>query len=99
VTTIILIILISVRTIGQLVVAALNWNIPTLLISYVAFSIAYIISLIGIVLNKKWGSIIIIVIAIVDLLASLLAGGYTALGAGIYDLILLFLAFRELRKL
>ncbi|MBD3253303.1 hypothetical protein GF386_06220 [Candidatus Pacearchaeota archaeon] len=99
VTTIILIILLSIRIIGQLVIAALNWNMPVLLISYLIFSIAYIVSLIGIILNKKWGPIIAIVIAIIDILASLLVGGLTALGAGIYDLIILFLAFIEFKRL
>jgi uncharacterized membrane protein YjdF len=62
-------------------------------------AIVYIVSLLGVVLKKKWGSILIMIFAIIDVFFAFIVGGTFGLGAGVVDLILIFLGYSEYKQL
>ncbi|MDP3026860.1 MAG: hypothetical protein Q8N63_04070 [Nanoarchaeota archaeon] len=96
--SIILIILIIIRIIAQ-AVGAIYSSDNTSLISYLFFGILYAIALIGIYQKRKYGVIISIIVAAIDLLGALMVGGVAGVGAGIVDAIILFLSLKEYKTI
>ena len=96
--TIALIILLVIRLIGQGANAFWMLNDPVFFAAYSFFGLIYLICLIGVIAKKKWGSVLTVVIAVVDILFSLTMGGAAALGAGIMDLLLMSLGYKEYKQ-
>jgi hypothetical protein len=99
VVAVILLIFLLIRFIAHVAGVFITLEDVFTTVIYSVFSIAYLAGFIGVLLKKKYGSVIVIVIAIIDLISALFVGGAAGIGAGIYDLILLFLACREYKNL
>lgn len=105
-TTIALIVILSVRFLGQIlwIISGFmsemeNIDLVSTIIAGSLIATAYLISLLGVSLKRKWGSISAMVIAGIDLIFALLVGGFSGLGAGVVDIVLIFLAYREYKQL
>jgi hypothetical protein len=97
--TIVLIIVLIIRLIAQIVLLENSYGASLWTSSiYAGFIVIYSVAIVGTLLMKKWGSIAVIAIALVDLAFSLAIGGATGVGAGIVDMILLFLVFMAHKK-
>ncbi len=96
--TIILIILLVIRIFSQFFIGFSSANINYLIIYSIVGAI-YLIALIGIFMKQKWGAISIMVIAIIDILFVFITGGAAGLGAGVIDLILLFLGYKNYKEI
>ncbi|MBI2047337.1 hypothetical protein HYT26_04225 [Candidatus Pacearchaeota archaeon] len=96
--TIILIILLIIRVIFQFVKGFLSADTISLAISSI-FGIIYLVALVGVIIKQKWGSILVMVIAVIDSLAAFMTGGVEGLGAGVVDLILIFLGYKEYKQI
>ena len=92
VATVVLIILVIIRTISQFVIAISSMG-TVYEYTYFVTGIVYIIGLVGLFMRKKWGAILILIFAILDILASVSAGGASAFGAAIVDLVIMWLAY------
>ena len=91
---IILLVLLVIRLATQIIFLVNSYGVSLWTNSiYIIFSIAYLFAIIGIVLTKKWGSILVILIALIDLAFALGVGGVIGIGAGIVDVALIFLVF------
>lgn len=87
-------VLLAIRTLGQ--IGAIMSPIMITQITGVVMAVIYIGSLIGVFRKNKWGSIIAIIVAIIDiLLAFSLFTGAFAFGAAAYDVIMMFLGYKE----
>jgi hypothetical protein len=96
--TIILIVLLSIRLLGQILSSIRPLTTISLIIS-IAFFIFYLLALVGVILKQKWGSILALIVGIIDALAAFFMGGAMGVGAGVADLILIFLAYKEYKQI
>lgn len=64
--------------------------------SYLIVAIVYLFSLIGVLMKRKWGLIATSIIAAIDVISAFYLGGSFGLVAGIIDLALLFLVYKEI---
>lgn len=96
--TIILIILLAIRAIMQIVLMAMQKDL-TFIAVFIFFTIIYLAALIGVSLKHRFGSVITIIIAVVDLLFALASGGEFGLGAGVMDLALIYLGYKEYHQI
>jgi ABC-type multidrug transport system permease subunit len=97
--TIILIILLIIRFIGQFANAfLLSADMVYLVISSI-LGVVYLAALIGVLIKQKWGSILVMIIAVIDILFALPIGGAKGFGAGVMDLILIFLGYKEYKQI
>ena len=87
--------LLILRLLGQIFQIIVLMSVSFLFIVPLLLAILYTAALVGIVKQQKWGSILVMVIAGIDLLFALFIGGASGIGAGVVDLILLFLGYRE----
>jgi len=94
-TAAVLIGLLILRLFGQIFQIIALMSVSFLFIVPLIFAILYAAALIGIIKQQKWGSILVMVIAGIDLLFALFIGGASGIGAGVVDLILLFLGYKE----
>jgi len=95
---IILIVLIAIRFFAQSLSAfwADGWiNV----IIFLVIAGAYLAAFIGVMQKAKWGVIIVAVIAAIDLAAAIFVGGASGFGAAFLDVLLLVLAYLELRSI
>ncbi len=99
VITIILIILLIIRLIGQFASAFLLSADMVYLVIFSILGFAYLAALSGIFIKQKWGSILVMIVAVIDILFAFIMGGATGLGAGVVDLILIFLGYKEYKQL
>jgi hypothetical protein len=90
---IVLIILVIIRALDQFVIAATNIG-TAYGYAYSFTGIIYIVSLVGLLMRKKWGAILILIFAIFDILAAVIFGGVAALGAAVVDLVIIWLAYK-----
>lgn len=83
--------LLAIRTLGQILSLRSFISIIGLI-----FTLLYLGALVGVFLKKRWGTIITIIIAVIDILGSLTfySGAY-ALGSATVDVLLMFLGYRE----
>jgi hypothetical protein len=99
VISVILIALLSIRFISQVVIGVLSIENLLFLSVVAVFAIAYLLALIGVILKQKWGSILAIIIAIIDLISAFtIIGESLVFWAAIMDVILLFLAYKEYKQ-
>lgn len=96
--TIILVIILLVRLIAQVVSAAASQT-GAFLVSFSVFAILYLIALSGVYIKQKWGSILVIALAVIDILFAFIESGAFGFGAGVVDLALLFLGYKEYEQL
>ena len=96
--TIVLIILISIRIIGNGIIIVYSNNLISFVVFFI-FIITYVLCLAGIVSKRKFGVILTSIAGIIDLIASLALGGATGVGAGIFDIILLILSYKEYKSM
>ena len=94
-TIAILIVLLIIRLFGQIFQAIAFIGSSFLFIIPSLFAILYGAALVGILKKQKWSLILVMIIAGIDLLFALFIGGASGIGAGIVDLILLFLGYKE----
>jgi len=94
-TAAVLIGLLILRLFGQIFQIIALMSVSFLFIVPLIFAILYAAALLGIIKQQKWGSILVMVIAGIDLLFALFIGGASGIGAGVVDLILLFLGYKE----
>lgn len=95
---IILIALLAIRVIGNFIGAVISPDTFFLAVQAI-FAVIYLLALIGTIKRKKWGLILIFIAAGIDLISALFIGGFSGLGAGIVDVVLIVLAYLEYRKL
>jgi hypothetical protein len=96
--TIILIVFLAIRAFMQIVLMFIQKDI-LLGVIFIFFATLYLVALLGVSLKRKFGSILTIIIAIIDLLFALVTGGGFGLGAGVIDLILIFLGYKEYHQI
>ncbi|MEK6873511.1 MAG: hypothetical protein AABW91_01590 [Nanoarchaeota archaeon] len=97
--SIILIVLLIIRLATQITLLVNSYGVSLWTSSiYAFFIVIYSFAIAGIILSKKWGSISVIVVALVDLAFALGIGGAIGIGAGLVDIILLFLVFMTYTK-
>jgi len=96
--TIILIVLLSIRLLGQILNFTGSLTTISLIIN-ITFFIFYLLALIGVILKQRWGSILALIVGIIDALAAFFLGGARGVGAGVADLILIFLAYKEYKQI
>lgn len=97
--TIILIILLIIRLIVQVVGAIVTRANIVYLSLFSVIAVLYLLILVGVSMKQKWGSILVMIIAIIDILFALALGGATGLGAGVMDLILIVLGYKEYKRI
>ncbi len=95
ITTAVLVGLLILRLFGQIFQIIDLISISFLFIVPLILAILYAAALVGILKQQRWGSILVMIIAGIDLLSALFIGGARGIGAGIVDLILLFLGYKE----
>ena len=89
-----------------LIIRIISQGVPSSLGDAVILSL-YVISVVGVFMRKKWGALFTTVIALVDIFYALVsiptantAYNFGVLsGAFIYDLVLLFLAYKDYRAI
>ena len=96
--TIILIVLLSIRLLGQILNSTRSLTTISLIIN-IAFFNFYLLALIGVILKQRWGSILALIVGVIDALAAFFMGGTVGVGAGVADLILIFLAYKEYKQI
>ena len=87
--------LLILRLLGQIFQIIVLMSVSFLFIVPLLLAILYTAALVGILKQQRWGSILVMIIAGIDLLSALFIGGASGIGAGIVDLILLFLGYKE----
>ena len=95
--TIILIIFLVLRLCAQIVSAWLQLSNTFVVVTVMCFAVLYAASLVGVVKKQKWGSTLAMVIGVIDILFALALGGAVGIGAGIADLLLIWLGYMEFR--
>lgn len=96
--TIILLAILIIRMFVQLLVLVMqNFTEGLSMTVSLLLALLYLISSIGIVRKKQWGAIIAMVIGVIDLLSALALGGQFAIGAGVVDVVILLLAYRQFK--
>jgi hypothetical protein len=98
VINLILIILLIIRSIAQIINAFASQTSIELSM-FLIIAVLYLMAFIGILIKQKWGSILVIVLAIIDILFAFMVGGFFGLGAGITDLILIFLGYKKYKQI
>lgn len=98
VVSIILIILLIVRLIGQIVQAAASSANTIHLAVFALFAVIYAASIFGIIKKMRWGAILVMAVAVLDMLSASFLGGVRGFGAAIFDLPLLGLGYWAYRK-
>lgn len=93
-----LVVLLAIRALGQLLVALSIGGGGTLI--FLVLAGVYVAALVGTVQRKKWAPILVMVIGVLDALASItvLAGG-SAFGAILFDVILVLLAVQDKKNI
>ena len=93
-----LIVLLAIRALGQLLVAASIGGVGTLI--FLVLAGVYIAAIVGTVQRKKWAPMLVIGIGILDAIASVsvLEGG-SSFGAILMDVILVTLAFYDKKNI
>ncbi|RLI98687.1 MAG: hypothetical protein DRP08_07935 [Candidatus Aenigmatarchaeota archaeon] len=94
-TTTILVVLLIIRLFGQIFQMAALIGISFLFVIPLVFGILYGVALVGILKKQRWGLILVMLIAGIDLLVALIIGGASGIGAGVVDLLLLLLGYKE----
>lgn len=92
VMTNILIILLVIRLVFQYVLFDITW------ISGIT-GLLYLGALIGVFKKQKWGSSLVMIIAVIDILFAFAMSGAFSVGAGIGNFTLLFLGYKEYKKI
>jgi hypothetical protein len=92
--TITLIVLLTIRAIIQIAMIFIEKEAISKFI-FIILALAYLIAILGVSLKRKFGAVMTMIIATFDLLSALLVGGTFGLGAGIMDLALVFLGYKE----
>lgn len=101
---IILLILLLVRFVAQIVVSAsvtvLQKDLTLASLITIINGALYLAAIIGIVIRQKWGAILTGIIAALDTLSSVIfyVSAASFIGALVYNLILLFLSYKEYRS-
>lgn len=96
--TIILIIFLIIRLIGQFIGGFLFADTISQVV-FSIFGILYLVALTGVFMKQEWGSILVMIIAVFDILFAFITGGASGLGAGVVDLILIFLGYKEYKQI
>jgi len=92
--SIIILVLLVIRLATQIILLVNSYGTSIWTSSiYVIFSVAYLSAITGMLLMKKWGSMLVMIIALIDLAFALGMGGASGIVAGIMDAVLLFLVF------
>ena len=96
----ILIVLVAIRIIGQIAGIFVSLEDIILASSYTFFTLYYIISLLGVISRKKWGPIMIIIISILDMVSVPFVAEVAAMiGALVFDIVLLVVAIKQYKEL
>ncbi len=88
--------LISIRLFFQIVLMFYLFGHLIKFILILIWITAHILSILWILKNKIFGYYIAITIFLIDLAFALIRGGNFGLGAGIYDLIIIYLSYNEI---
>ncbi|MEK6918868.1 MAG: hypothetical protein AABW73_02405 [Nanoarchaeota archaeon] len=97
ISTIILLVILSIRAIIQLFGAVTLYS-PLFTPIFFLLAALYIVAIIGIIKKHKWGLISSFIVAVIDVMIALSIGGAASLGAGIIDLTIIFLTYKEYKK-
>ena len=101
--TIVLIILLSIRLIGQIGGAIYFSFDVAMIIGYMFFALLYLLALIGIATLQKWGSIIAIAAAVFDIIGTMIGYGYLEFSQLIApilgDILIITFAYKEYQRL
>ena len=102
ISAIILIILLAIRAVSQFLIFILPetfFDIAIILVVLI-FSLVYLMALLGVILKTKWGLIITIIIAIIDILITPFSefNTWSILGTLIFDVVLLVLSGKILTR-
>lgn len=89
----ILVILLVIRAAGQVFNAFSAPSDKILLGLSVVFAIVYGVSLLGLFKKAKWGAVLAMIMAVVDILSAATIGGANGFGAAVFDLPLLALGY------
>lgn len=95
--TIILLVLIAIRFLAQVISAAVGQEPLDIVFGGIVGAI-YLAAFVGVVMKQKWGSIVALIVAIIDVIAAFFIGGASGVGAVIFDVILFWLAWKELKQ-
>ena len=94
-TSMLLMVILLIRAIFQFITLFRLKAIGLGFILVLIFAILYSVSLVGIYKKQKWAIFLAIFIGIVDLIIALINGGAASVGAGVIDVSILFLAYKE----
>lgn len=97
---IILIVLLIFRAITQFIIVLSSGAGGYADLILIILGILYSIAVLGVLSKKKWGAILVIVIALIDIMFALLTySGSSSVGSTLFDLILLLLGSQEYNRL
>ena len=95
--SIILLMLLALRTVGQLaaIVLALGTSFAFV---HASFCVAYVTGIVGIAQHRRWGYSVVLGVAAIDALISFITGGIFVFGSILIDVLMLVLAAQELKR-
>lgn len=102
ISTIVLIVLLVMRVIGQVYNSTVNIGLDEIVIGilFIGLAITYVGALVGIVKKQTWAPALVATLAIIDgLLAIFYLTGEASIGALVFDILLIFLALQEKKRL
>ena len=97
-TAILLLVILTIRCISQIIIVLFLSDSAVSAVIFSIFSVVYFIALTGIFMRQKWGLILVMLVAAIDIAFALINGGAEGFGAGVVDLILLFLGYIEYER-
>jgi hypothetical protein len=97
IATLLLMLLVGVRALAQFIIATTS-QVQTYRYVYAIIGILYVAIFIGLIIKKKWAAIAMVAFALIDLVAALWIGGVSAIGAGVLDLLIGWLAYLTFKK-
>ncbi len=97
---IVIIIILAVRVLAQLFMAMMSLDVINITMFYVIFFILYILSLYGVIIQKKWGYILTIIVMSIDILFLAFGGLEVIAGiaAAMIDIFALILSVLQLKN-
>lgn len=92
--TVILLIFIAIRFLAQIISAVVGATAADMVFGGVVGAI-YLVAFVGVVMKQKWGAVIALSVAVLDVISALFVGGAAAVGAIVFDILLFGLAWKE----
>lgn len=102
-TTGVLIILTALRALGTGFAGILYFQVGANQNMYVGvvsllFSLLYIIGIVGVFTKRKVSIVVLMFLGLLDLISAFKIGGSNGFGAGVFDVILIYLAYKEYKN-